>query len=161
MTKPRVPSLRTSMAIIAAQLPRVLELLLAGRRPRSASADKIARHREQHPDCAKSCCAGRRKAAPVTVPVSAARPPPTGSLRGKTPSQQTSQRQVTARVTGNPSPPRSPSLPEQQEKTKLGGAKRPKAAKPGGPLPKFGSFWRKDCTAAGVLSVLKWPDVKT
>lgn len=162
LTKPaRVPSVRESWHVIAVQFTRFVDFQVGElQRSRSTSAEKIRRHRERNPDCAKSCCAGRRKPSAVPVLVSSPTPPQHGPPRGKTPMQPAPAGQDTAPVTSNPSPSRS--LPEKAA-AKGRKQERPKAAeRERDPVKSLASFWASECKAAGVPSILEdWPALKS
>ena len=164
---PRVPSVRSSLAVlavIAANLESLLARLVDSQlvpppqqASRSASAVKMARHRARNPNCQSGCCASHRKQAQVPVPVSGSK----GALRGEKPRPAA----VMAGVTGNPSLPRSPSLPKEQKQKRTD--QRPSAAKrkrgPVGVVGQLASFWGRECKRAGVSSLLggSWKDLKT
>jgi len=125
----------------------------------SPSARKMRRHRAKNPNCRGSCCASHRKNVTGTGirAVSQLNPALREEFRPGP--------RVTAKVTGNPSPPCSPSLPEKTERQN--NTPRPSAAKrkrgPRGSVREFASFWGKECKTAGVPSLLgkSWGDLKT
>lgn len=145
-----VPSARASAARIVALLESLLALVTqVGPRAIVADLDPAVaeRRRKNREKVARWRAKNGRKKKPVTrqLPV----PQHIPYLRGEKPRMA----QVTTQVTGNPSLPRSPSLPKAEKRKAT--TKRPLAAeRERGPVVALASFWGKQCRTAGVPSLL-------